>query len=69
MLIAETASEILSKILKCFRWKANGGRDYVFYDSHPGFVAGHAAPTFVGMYCNEFRCFFHFFVITISYVD
>ena len=37
------------------RWKLNGGRDFVFYDSHPGFVAGHSAPTFVGMFCNEFR--------------
>ena len=37
------------------RWKLNGGRDFVFYDSHPGFVAGHSAPAFVGMFCNEFR--------------
>lgn len=37
------------------RWKKNNGRDFIFYDSHPGFVAGHSAPTFTGMYCNEFR--------------
>lgn len=44
------------------RWKRNGGRDFVFYDAHPGFVSGHSAQTFVGMLCNEFRHSTHIIV-------
>ena len=34
------------------RFKKNQGRDYVFYDSHPGFTAGKAAKQYWMFMCH-----------------
>ena len=34
------------------RYKKNQGRDYVFYDSHPGFTAGNAAKQYWSFMCH-----------------
>ena len=39
-------------MVKSERWKRNGGTDYVFYDSHPGFTAGKAARIYWGFVCH-----------------
>ena len=42
-------------MLETPRWKRTHGRDFVFYDPHPGFASGDAAPIFRSMQCNELR--------------
>ena len=42
-------------LVKLPRWKRNKGRDFIFYDPHPGFATGASAYPFYGMLCNEFR--------------
>lgn len=57
-MLSQLKSSILqgwTALISLPRWQHNGGRDFVFYDSHPGFAQGNSAPTFVGMFCNEFR--------------
>ena len=36
------------------RWKESHGKDFVFYDGHPGFAAGDAKNSFYNTHCNEF---------------
>ena len=51
---------LLRKMLELPRWRKNGGRDFVFYDSHPGFVDGEAANAFLDMNCGVLRNSIHF---------
>ena len=46
------------------RWQQSGGRDFVFYDSHPGFGVGDCAYKFVTMLCQDFKLSNHLLVET-----
>ena len=46
------------------RWKARGGLDFVFYDSHPGFAAGKSARPYGDLKCVTFRNATHLIVDT-----
>ena len=37
------------------RWKRNHGKDFVFYDPHPGFAAGNAARAYQNFKCHNLR--------------
>ncbi len=34
------------------RWKRHDGKDYVFYDPHPGFASGAAGKQYLSYVCN-----------------
>ena len=37
------------------RWRLHGGRDFIFFDPHPGFALGTAAYSFREAWCQQLR--------------